>query len=212
MSALLALVLALASTSPLDPLEAAVRDRWEGLDPVVGPLPRDRRALLAALEGLEAPRESLLDDLRAAGPAARRLDRHWPDLEPDLALAFDGLGAAIVARRDALAAWEGSTGSARGEAILERGIAVADRRLASAADAGTRAARALRWRRACAGLEGTRRSLFLSAPAIGPAPFAGVAPDFTLLDANPVSPGTGLPVSPADHRGRVTAWYYTRLG
>ena len=212
MNLLLPLLLALLPGSPLDPVEDAVRARWEELDPGAGRLPPDLRALRGALEDLGAPRDSLLDDLGAAGPAARCLDRFWPEFDADLAAAFDGLGAAVTAERDALAAWEGRTGSARGEVLLARGIALADRRLSRADGARDRAGLARRWRRACAGLERTRRSLFLAAPAVGPAPFAGIAPDFTLLDANPISPGTGLPVSPADHRGRVTAWYFTRLG
>ena len=57
-----------------------------------------------------------------------------------------------------------------------------------------------------------RRLAAEAVPEIAPAPFAGVAPDFSLVDANPLSPGTGAPVSPRDHLGRVTGWYYTRLG
>jgi hypothetical protein len=206
---LLALLVAVATTSPLDPLEDAVRTRWEGLDPAQGRAARDLRA---ALDALEAPRETLLDDLGAAGPAARRLDRSWPEFDADLSAAFEGLEAAVTAERDALAAWGGSLVSPEREARLDRGIEVADRRIARAGEATGRPAVARHWRRACAELERTRRALLLVAPAIGPAPFSGVAPDFSLLDANPISPGTGAPVSPRDHLGRVTGWYYTRLG
>jgi hypothetical protein len=212
MSALFAVLLALAPASPLDPLEDAVRARWEGIGPGSGVPARDLRALGNALLALEAPRASLLDDLRAAGPAARRLDRAWPEFAGDLAAAFAGLRAGITAERDALAGWAGHTGSARGELLLERGIAVVDRRLDGADRARERAVAARRWRRACGKAESVRSALGLALPKIGPTPFAGLAPDFSLLDANPLSPGTGLPVSPRDHAGRITAWYFTRLG
>ncbi len=35
-----------------------------------------------------------------------------------------------------------------------------------------------------------------------------VLPDFTLDDVNPTSPTSGEPVSVADQRGRVSAWYF----
>jgi hypothetical protein len=206
------LSVALAAASSLDALEDAVRTRWESVDPGTGPLTPALRDLRAALDRLEVERIDLLDDLSAAGPAARRLDPRWPEFDGDLAAAFADLGGRVQARRDALAAWAGSTGSPKGEVLLERGIARADRILERADGAAGLPARARLWRRACTGLERTRRSLFLAAPEIGPAPFGGIAPAFSLVDANPNSPGSGLEVSPADHLGRVTAWYYTRLG
>jgi len=207
MVGLLLLVLAVVSGSPLDPLEDAVRARLEEVGAGSG-----HRALEGALRDLEAPRDSLLDDLRAARPAARRLDRAWPEFDANLDAAFAGLGAQVTAERDALAAWTGRTGSFRGQARLERGLALADRRLLLADRAGRRCVVARRWRRACVEIARTRRDLALPVPVIGPAPFAGLAPDFSLLDANPLSPGSGLPVSPRDHAGRITAWYFTRLG
>ena len=36
----------------------------------------------------------------------------------------------------------------------------------------------------------------------------GAAPEFALLDVNPTSLTSDTDVSPSDHRGRVSAWYF----
>lgn len=46
-----------------------------------------------------------------------------------------------------------------------------------------------------------------SQPGGGPAPAAPV-PDFALRDVNPTSPTYDREVSPRDHLGRVSAWYF----
>ena len=43
----------------------------------------------------------------------------------------------------------------------------------------------------------------------GPAgPLVGLVPDFSLTDVNPNSPSTGLAVSPRQHLGQISAWYF----
>ena len=41
-------------------------------------------------------------------------------------------------------------------------------------------------------------------------PDTGVVPDFALTDVNATSSTMGLDVSPRDHLGKISAWYFTR--
>jgi hypothetical protein len=203
-----------AEGSLLDPLEAAVQARYDGLDPIAGRPPPDVRALRRATLVLAEPRFSLLDDLRRARPVARILDRHWAEdgtLQPVLADAFASLEAALVEERNVLLSRRGSLGSAKEEARLERGIAAVNRLLGRAVGAPARAAKARLWGRACRVSTRTQRGLGILPPEAGPPPFAGLAPDFALDDANPNSATSGLPVSPRDYDGLVTAWFFTRV-
>lgn len=201
--------------SLLDPLRDVVEERYAGLDPWAGRAPADVRALARTLHVLERPRDSLLDDLRYAAPSARWLDRYWPQdagLQAALAGAFTAVRDAALVERAALLAWMGRTGSDRGEARLGRGILLVDRWMQRGDAAEARADRARCWRKACAEVERTRRALRLDAPRAGPPPFEGVAPDFSLADANPNSATFEAAVSPRDHLGEITAWYFTRFG
>ncbi len=51
-----------------------------------------------------------------------------------------------------------------------------------------------------------------STASTGPAPYqiavGDLAPDFSLVDVNPSSPTSLEFVSPRDHLGRVSAWYF----
>jgi len=42
----------------------------------------------------------------------------------------------------------------------------------------------------------------------GSGPASQQAPDFALLDVNPTSTSFDQPVSPRDHIGRTSAWYF----
>ena len=42
----------------------------------------------------------------------------------------------------------------------------------------------------------------------GGIPVGQVVPDFALVDVNPASPTSGLPVSPRDALGSGSAWYF----
>ena len=46
------------------------------------------------------------------------------------------------------------------------------------------------------------------APAPSTVPDGAVVADFALLDQNPVTPTSGAAVSPRDHLGQVSAWYF----
>jgi hypothetical protein len=198
----------------LDTLEVAVAQKRLDLGPPVGPGTRAQRAADRVLRILDRARETLLDDLRLGRAAARVLDRVFPadpSLDPALTAAFTSLQDGTMGERAALLAWAGHTGSARSETRLQRGIDVVQGSVDRGDAAAARAAKARWWRRACLAVERTRRDLHLAAPPVGPPPFQGLAPDFSLVDANPNSATSGAAVSPRDHAGRLTAWYFTRL-
>ncbi len=219
-AALLAAVLlsapsaAAARSARLDGLEAAVAQKRLDLGLAEGRGTRAQRAADRALRILDRTRESLLDDLRLGRAVARALDpafRGDPDLDPALSAAFTTLRDGTLSEKAALAAWTGRTGSARDEARLARGVAVVQRLVDRGDAAPARAAKAGWWRRACLAAGRTRGGLHLTAPPVGTPPFQGLAPDFSLFDANPNSVTSSAAVSPRDHAGQVTAWYFTRL-
>lgn len=216
--ALLALLLLPATgagapyASRLDALAAAVEDAVDALPPSMGPLPREERDLLRVRDALQVARATLLYDLRQACTTTRLLDRSWSgEFEPVLGDAVDALEADVLFERDALSGWTGWAGNAADEARLRAGLRTVERWLARAEAREGRAGKVRALMRACAAAFRTREVLDFQAPEAAPPPFAGAAPAFTLPDANPLSATYGQDVAPADHAGRVTAWYYTRL-
>jgi hypothetical protein len=198
--------------SLLDPLLPAVIQKEAELGVAIGRPTAAHRAVRRARRILEErPRLSLADDLRRGSEVAGVLDRRFPAdplLDPVLADCFGDLRYDAVAERAALVAWMGLTGSDRGERILDRGIYAATLRMQRGDGAATREAAARHWGRAVAGIRRTRERLGLATPEAAPPPFQGLAPDFLLADANPGSATSGQDVSPRDHLGKVTAWYF----
>jgi hypothetical protein len=214
--AALALALLAAAPSPaaggrLGLLEAPVAERRASLGGEGG---ADARTLDRALAILGSPGDDLLDDLRDGSRVAGPLDRRFPAdplLEPALEDCWTVLRDDALAERAALVAWMGRTGSDRGERVLLKGIRKATLRMEAGDAAATRAAAAAAWRRGVKAVRKARRVLDLDGGRLDPPPFAGLAPDFSLPDANPNSPGSGAAVSPRDGLGLVTAWYFTRV-
>ena len=202
-----------AGGSRLDAVQDAVLAKGIEIGLGTKPATPPRRALAAALGRLERPRDGILDDLRAAVPVSRILDRAFPGdplLDPALAGALAVLREDLHGEQVAMLTWTGRTGSDRGERLLQRGVFRLADRLARADGAASRVERARFLLAACRIVHRTRKGIDLPAPRFDPAPFAGTAPDFSLEDRNPGSATSGLPVSPRDHLGNVTAWYFLR--
>lgn len=222
-SALPALALLAALLAP-SPAPAAFESRLEGVRDAVEekageigagtkPMTKQKRAILSALGVLDRARDALLDDLRDAAPLCRTLDRAFPGdplLDPALGEAVEALRDDALDERAALLAWMGRTGSDRGEEILAKGIGKVDGFLGRADEAAARSKRVGLVRKAVAAVETVRRRLDLDLPSVDDPPFEGVAPDFSLVDVNPYSATSGLGVSPRQHLGEITAWYFVR--
>lgn len=57
-----------------------------------------------------------------------------------------------------------------------------------------------------------RPDLGFATPSDGGVVMAQVMPDFSLLDASPVSATSGRRVSPRDHLSKISAWYFADAG
>ena len=195
--------------SLLQPLVTPVTDRLATASD-----PREARDLGRALTILAQLRDDLPSDLRHGRRLARVLDRRFAQdamIDPALEACWTDLRQGPIDERAELAAWAGRSGSDRGELAIARGLARFDLLFPMGDAMPTRARAAGAWLRALRAVERARRIADLDAPPLAPPPFAGLAPDFSLDDVNPNSPGLGEPVSPRDLPGTVTAWYFTRL-
>jgi len=195
--------------SLLQPLVTPVTDRLATASD-----PREARDLGRALTILAQLRDGLPSDLRHGRRLARVLDRRFAQdamIDPALEACWTDLRQGPLDERAELAAWAGRSGSDRGELAIARGLARFDLLFPMGDTMPTRARAAGAWLRALRAVERARRIADLGAPPLAPPPFAGLAPDFSLDDVNPNSPGLGEPVSPRDLPGTVTAWYFTRL-
>jgi hypothetical protein len=181
------------------------------------PESRAERRALRDLGRVETALAGAGDDLVAEAVAARRaariVERRFrsdAELTPLLADGISALRADAIAERDRLALWTNRTGDAGGDTRLARGLRLADREFARASSRGKQSSKALFISRACAEVAHTRDVLALAGD---PPPLAGDAmPDFSLADVNPASPTHGQQVSPRNHLGKLSAWYFGHSG
>ncbi len=197
--------LAAPPTGALGPLRVEVFDRLGVLSPLA---PRkERRALERARAVLLLPAEDVVAELKFAAKVTKVLSRAFPGdavLDPIQESAVATLGAVVFTERDALAAAAGSLPSAGAERALGKAVASADRRLGGleGKPVWTRAALLAR---TCAGVERTAERLGVDLDE--PEPEPPVA-DFSLEDVNPNSPTSASSVSPRQHIGAVSVWYF----
>lgn len=200
------------ATGSLEPLRQEVVDRL-GVLPTDAPK-KERKALEWSRDRLAVAPLDLQEELALAAKTVKRLRKAFPGdgaLAGVMDAAVNGASSTVYAERTFVDAASRGFDDKREAAIAVRAVRSADARLATlpGRSADVRARGLLR---ACKVLEKAMARLLIlddfdPDPDPDPDPDS-VHPDFALNDLNPASATFGQAVSPRDHLGRVSAWYF----
>jgi hypothetical protein len=200
-------------TPALDGVADEVDARRDELGPVVGKPTKEQKALVRADAILDVGSASVADDIKLLGKVAKVLGRGLPGdegLDGALGSAQDDLRDSVLDIRTTVVLQGGDLESAAARSAVFAVVGKVDLVLTKAQAAATRAKAAALLRSACMRLVKVARKYDLLIPAYDvPLHEPGeVVAEVELLDVNDASPTAGEYVSPRDHLGGVSAWYF----